>query len=395
MKIAYGELIGGVSGDMFVAALLELGLSLNKLKAELRKIPTLKFELKQTKKTVHSIRATQFKAICPPREPPRAWKDIRALIERSKLAPAVKQTGSEIFSRLARAEAKIHGVAIDKVHFHEIGATDSIVDIMAAAIGMRELAIDAFYFSPIPLGRGVTSSRHGPLPVPGPATVELLRGLPVFGVDIEGETVTPTGAAIIRALGRRFGEQPSMTVEKVGYGAGSKKFANRPNLFRLILGDAGSAPRQEEMLVIETNIDDMNPQLYDHVMDRLFAAGAREVFLSPAQMKKNRPATLLTVICEPPQRDPIAKILFQETSTIGVRCHSVSRIILKRQSKTVKTPYGEVRLKIVAQPDGSQRATPEYDDLKRIAASRNIPLKRVYDDIARILAQRGTAPDPS
>ena len=387
MKIAYGDLIGGVSGDMFVAALLDLGLPLRTLKAELRKIPTLKFDLKVTKKTVQSIRATQLQVICAKNEPPRAWKQIRALIERSRLSADIKKTGIEIFTRLAQAEAKIHGVAVDKVHFHEIGATDSIVDIVAAAIGVQELGIDAFHFSRLPLGRGVTRSRHGPLPVPGPATLELLKGLPVFGVDVEDETVTPTGAAIVQALGKTFGDQPSMIVEKVGYGTGQKQFSNRPNLFRVLLGDESAAWRGEEMLVIETNIDDMNPQLYDHVMDRLFAAGARDVFLAPIQMKKNRPATLLTMICEPSQREGLAKIIFAETSTIGMRYYHVNRMILRRETKRVKTRYGEITLKVVEQPDGTKRSMPEYDDLKRIATTKKIPLKQLHDEIMRIVCK--------
>jgi hypothetical protein len=387
MKVAYGDLIGGVSGDMFIAALLDFGLPLNKLRAELKKIPTLKFDLKVAKKTVHSIRATQFHVICAKNEPPRSWKQIRGLIERSKLNTEIKKTGIEIFARLAQAEAKIHGVAVDKVHFHEVGATDSIVDIMAAAIGIREMGIDSWHFSRIPLGRGVTRSMHGPLPVPGPATVELLKGLPVFGVDIEGETITPTGAAIVRTLGKTFGEQPNMKVEKIGYGTGQKEFLSRPNLFRIILGADNPAWRQEEMLVVETNIDDMNPQFYDHVIDRLFDAGAREVFLAPIQMKKNRPATLLTVICEPLRRERIAKIIFQETSTIGMRYYLVSRMILDRESKKVKTRFGEVTVKTIEQPNGARRSSPEYDDLKRIAAAKKIPIKQLYDEIMRIVGK--------
>ena len=387
MKIAYGDLIGGVSGDMFVAALLDLGLPLNKLRSELKKISTLKFELKVAKKIVHSIRATQLHVICAKNEPPRSWKQIHTLIERSKLNTEVKKTGIDIFTRLAQAEAKIHGITVDNVHFHEIGATDSIVDILAAAIGIRELGIASFHFSRIPLGRGVTRSMHGPLPIPGPATLELLKGLPVFGVDVEGETVTPTGAAIVRTLGKNFGDQPNMIVEKIGYGTGQKEFLNRPNLFRLVLGDDNPAWRQDEMLVIESNIDDMNPQFYDHIMDRLFDAGARDVFLAPIQMKKNRPATLLTVICEPSRRENIARIIFQETSTIGIRYHPVSRMILQRESKKVKTRFGEITLKIVEQPDGTKRSTPEYDDLKRIATAKKIPLKQLHDEIMRIVGK--------
>jgi len=384
VKIGYGDLIGGVSGDMFVAALLDLGLSFRKLHSELKKIPTLKFQLKARKKLVHSIRATQFHVICAKNDPLRSWKQIRELIKRSKLGTEVKTTGVEIFTRLAEAEAKIHGVVPDKVHFHEVGATDSIVDIMATAIGVHELGIESFCFSRIPLGRGVTRSLHGPLPVPGPATLELLTGLPVFGVDIEAETVTPTGAAILRTLGKTFGAQPGMSVEIIGYGTGQKEFTNRPNLFRLILGESDLSSQTEEMIVIETNIDDMNPQLFDYVMDRLFAAGARDVFLAPIQMKKNRPATLLSAIAEPRDREKLAKIIFQETSTIGIRCYPVARMILRRESTMVKTRFGEVAVKIVELPDGSKRAAPEYDDLKRIATAKKLSVKLIHDEVMRV-----------
>jgi hypothetical protein len=372
---------------MFVAALLDLGLSLNKLEFELRKIPALKFEIKVSKKLVHSIRAKKFHVVCGKHEPSRSWKQIREMIQRSKLDHEIKETGVDIFSRLAQAEAKIHGVAVDRVHFHEVGATDSIVDIMAAAIGIRELGVDTFHFSRIPLGRGIARSEHGPLPIPGPATLELLKTLPVFGIDLEGETVTPTGAAIVRVLGKSFGDQPSMTIDKIGYGTGQKEFANRPNLFRLMLGQGSRGLTEEEMLLLETNIDDMNPQFYDHVMERLFSAGARDVFMTPIQMKKNRPATLLAVICEPAKRDSIAKIILQETTTIGVRYHAIQRVILPRESKTVKTRFGEVTVKFVAQPDGSKRATPEYDDLKRIAAAKAIPIKLIHDEILRVVGK--------
>lgn len=383
MKIAYGDLIGGVSGDMFVAALLDLGLPLAKLKSALKKIPTLKFELKFTRKTIHSLSAAQFRVICSRNEPTRSWKQIRELIQRSSLDADVKATGIKIFARLAAAEGKIHGVSPDKVHFHEIGATDSIVDIMAASIGIHELGIDNFHFSPIPMGRGMISSKHGPLPVPGPATLELLKGIPVVGIGVEGETVTPTGGAIVSALGKGFGDQPSMTIEKIGYGAGQKEWTDRPNLFRLVLGSAVASWGQEEMLVIETNIDDMNPEFYDYVVDRLFAAGARDVFLSAIQMKKNRPGTLLRIIAEPRERENIARILFHETSTIGLRYYPVGRMILKRSMATVKTRYGNVRIKVIDVPDGTKRVAPEYDDLKRIATAKKIPLKTLHDEVVR------------
>ena len=383
MRIAYGDLIGGVSGDMFVAALLDLGVPLKTLRSELRKIRTLEFDLRTDKKFVHSIRAAQFRVICAKQEAPRSWKEVRKLIQDSKLGAGVKNTGLEVFTRLAEAEAKIHGIAVEKVHFHEVGATDSIIDILAAAVGIHELGIDALHFSPVPLGRGMTRSRHGPLPLPGPATLELLKNLPSFGVDVEGETVTPTGAALVRALGESYGAQPGMTIEAIGYGAGQAQFPTRPNLFRLVLGRAAPPSSEEEVLLLETNIDDMNPQLYDHVMDRLFSAGARDVFLSAIQMKKNRPATLLSVICEPDKRQKLSKIILQETTTIGVRYHAVKRIILRRQTKKIKTRYGEVTVKIVEQPDGRKRATPEYDDLRRIAAAQKLPIKRIHDEVMR------------
>lgn len=385
MKIAYGDLIGGLSGDMFVAALLDLGLPLSKLQTQLKKIPTLDFALKTRKKFVHAVRATQFQVICPKREAPRSWKQIRRLIARSGLGTIVKDTGQEIFSALARAEAKIHGVAADDVHFHEVGATDSIVDIMAVAVGVHELGIESLVFSPIPLGRAIVSSMHGPLPAPGPATLELLRKLPVVGVDLQSETVTPTGAAIVKILGKTFGVQPPMVLEKIGYGAGQKEFAGRPNLFRLLVGRANPVSHLEEMLVLETNIDDMNPQYYDHAMERLFAAGARDVFFAPIQMKKNRPATLLSVIGAPSDREKLAQIIFQETSTIGLRTYSVQRLVLQRETKTVKTRFGTVTVKVVELPDGSKRMTPEYDELKKLAAAKRLPLKRIYDEVMRHL----------
>ncbi|MEX0804019.1 MAG: nickel pincer cofactor biosynthesis protein LarC [Candidatus Binatia bacterium] len=383
MRIAYGDLIGGVSGAMFVAALLDLGLPLRLLNSELHKIPTLKFELRTSSKAVHTIRATQFQVICAKHESPRSWKQIRKLIEASKLTGEVKETGIKIFSRLAEVEGKIHGVPSEQVHFHEVGATDSIIDIMAAAIGCHELEIGAWKFSKVPLGRSVALSDHGPLPVPGPATLELLKDFRVQWTEIEGETVTPTGAAIISTLGTGFGKPPIMTVEKIGYGTGQKEWPDRPNLFRLVVGTDAAGWQQEEMLVIETNIDDMNPQFYDHVMDRLFASGARDVFLSPIQMKKNRPAVLLRVIAEPSDKEKLAQILFAETTTIGLRYYPVGRLILKRTAQNVKTRFGNVKVKVLEEPSGEKRISPEYDELKRIAAAKNIPLKILREEVVK------------
>jgi pyridinium-3,5-bisthiocarboxylic acid mononucleotide nickel chelatase len=388
MRIAYGDLIGGASGDMFVAALLDLGLPLEALKTELKKFPALKFRLDVGAKQVHAIRATRFRVLAGKKEPERAWAEIRRLIDGSGLDAGVKARAIDIFARLAKAEGKIHGVAPEKVHFHEVGATDSIVDIVAAAFAVHHLKIDSFHFSRIPLGRGVARSRHGPLPLPGPATLELLKGLPVQWLDLDAETVTPTGAAIIATLGSHFGAPPRMTVEKIGYGAGTKEFPDRPNVLRLVLGRDDSAWEQDEMVVIETNIDNMNPEFYDYVLDRLFAAGARDVSLSPIQMKKNRPATLLRIIAEPALREKLSEIIFLETSTIGLRYYPVKRVILKRAASRVKTKFGSVKVKIIEELDGTKRAAPEYEDLRRIAAAKKVPLKVLYDEVLRIFTNR-------
>jgi pyridinium-3,5-bisthiocarboxylic acid mononucleotide nickel chelatase len=385
MRIAYGDLIGGLSGDMFLGALLDCGLPLRRLKSELAKIPSLRYRIDVAKKSLHGIQATRCRVITSGEESERSWRQIRRLIERARLAPEVKARGLEIFSLLAGAEAKVHGEKPEEVHFHEIGATDSIVDIMGAAIGIHELKISSFGFSLIPLGRGLARSRHGPIPLPGPATLELLKGAPVQWTNLDGETVTPTGAAIIAVLGSRFGAGSHLRIDRIGYGAGEREFPDRPNVFRLIVGEAAPAWQEDEMLVMETNIDDMNPEFYDYVLEQLFAAGARDVFLSAIQMKKNRPGTLLRVIAEPSHREKLAVILFRETSTIGVRYYPANRMTLKRASAVVKTKYGKVRVKIIEEPDGEKRATPEYDDLRRIAAARKIPLKVLYDEVLRSL----------
>jgi len=311
----------------------------------------------------------------------RSWKTIRKIIKQSSLEADVKDRGLDIFARLAEAEGTIHGVPPDRVHFHEVGAIDSIVDIMATAIGTHHLKIDSFVFSSVPLGRGVTPSRHGPLPVPAPATLELLKGVSVQWINLDGETITPTGAAILSALGSQVEDAPRMTIEKIGYGAGEREFPDRPNLLRVLLGETGPAWGHDEMVVLETNIDDMNPEIYDYVLDRLFAAGARDVSLSPIQMKKNRPGTLLRIIGEPSTRDRLAEIIFKETSTIGIRYYPVKRLVLKRVPLRLKTRFGSVWVKMIEEPDGEKRIVPEYEELKKLAEVKKIPLKWLYDEV--------------
>ncbi len=381
MRIAYFDLISGLSGDMTVGALLHLGLPRVKLERELKKLPGLKYRLEVSKKFVNGIQATRFRVRAEESGAGRSWKVIRKIIKRSSLESDVKDRGLDIFARLAEAEGRIHGVPPDRVHFHEVGAIDSIVDIMATAIGTHHFKIDSFVFSSVPLGRGVTPSRHGPLPVPAPATLELLKGVSVQWVNLDGETITPTGAAILSALGSQVGDVPRMTIEKIGYGAGEREFPDRPNLLRILLGERGPAWGHDEMLVLETNIDDMNPEIYDYVLDRLFAAGARDVSLSPIQMKKNRPGTLLRIIGEPSTRDRLAEIIFKETSTIGIRYYPVKRLVLKRVPLRLKTRFGSVWVKMIEEPDGEKRIVPEYEELKKLAEVKKIPLKWLYDEV--------------
>ena len=383
MRTAYFDLISGISGDMTVAALLDLGVPRKRLQEELDKLAGIDFRIRVSKKTVNGIRAVRFQVIPGEDQPRRSWSGIRELIERSGLSAEVKARSLAIFTKLAEAEGKIHGVAPEDVHFHEVGAVDSIVDIVAAAIGTCHLDIDRFACSTVPLGRGLTHSLHGVLPVPAPATLELLKGFPVEDAGLEAENVTPTGAAILSALVTQRGEAPAMRIERTGYGAGTLEFPDRPNVLRIVLGESAPALGHDRMLVMETQIDDMNPEIYDYALDLLFAAGARDVTLSPVQMKKNRPGTLLRIVAEPGLRDVLAEIVLRETSTLGVRCYMVDRLVLRRETLKLKTRLGTLTVKVAEEPGGGKRATPEYNEARKVAASKKVPLKAVYDEVTR------------
>ncbi len=383
MRTAYFDLVSGISGDMTVAALLDLGVPRKRLQEELEKLRGVDFRIRVGRKTVNGIRATRFQVI-PAKDPPRrSWSGIRRLIDRSRLPAAVKARSLAVFSKLAEAEGKLHGVAPEEVHFHEVGAVDSIVDIVAAAIGTCHLDIDDFACSTVPLGRGLTRSMHGVLPVPAPATLELLKGFPVEDAGLNAENVTPTGAAILSALVTEKGGAPAMRIERTGYGAGTLEFPDRPNVLRVVLGESEAALDHDRMLVMETHIDDMNPEIYDYVLERLFAAGARDVTLSPVQMKKNRPGTLLRILAEPELRDALAGIVLRETSTLGVRCYRVDRIVLRRETRRLETRFGTFTVKVAEEPGGRKRATPEYDEARKAAASKKVPLQAIYDEVTR------------
>lgn len=393
MRLLFFDAFAGVSGDMTVGALLALGVDLERLRGELAVLPLSGYAVRASEKLVHGIRACKFdvdvEALAHDHgdaHAHRAYGDIRAMISASALPARVRELALAIFARLAEAESRVHGVPADAVTFHEVGAVDSIVDIVATAIGLVALEVESVYVSALPLGSGTVKSQHGVIPVPAPATVELLRGFPVRVGDGTGELVTPTGAAIVAALAKPGMGLPPMAIEAVGYGAGTRTLADRPNLLRLLLGRAAAAASGDELVEIATNIDDSSPELYEHVIEQLFAAGARDVWLTPAQMKKNRPGIALHVLAEPASREAIAALVMRETSAIGVRFHSVQRRILSREQITVGTEYGAVQVKIARAPDGTVNVAPEYDDCRRIARERGVPLKLVYQ--AAIAAAR-------
>jgi uncharacterized protein (TIGR00299 family) protein len=382
MKTAYLDAFSGISGDMTVGAILDCGADFAELERAIKSMPIAGYRLATRRKALSGISALKFDVIVTEPQPERHFSEIRALIDSSQLAASIKQRAISIFEVLANAEAKIHDTTPDRVHFHEVGAVDSIIDIVGTAWGIEQLGVGSVLVSPLPMGNGFARSQHGVIPVPAPATAELLAGFPLKIGDGAHEMVTPTGAAIVRALARPATMPLAFEVEKIGYGAGARELEDRPNVLRLMLGRERTAFDSDEMIEISANIDDLSPQIYDHVMNRLFEAGARDVTLTPTMMKKGRPAVTLGVIAEATHRDTIAEIIFAETSTIGLRFHSVGRLKLHREIREVETRWGKVRVK-VSSADGHAPATisPEYDDCRKIAAAHNVPLRVVMDEV--------------
>jgi uncharacterized protein (TIGR00299 family) protein len=375
MKILYFDCFSGVSGDMTLAALLDLGLPLEKLQEDLKKLGLKNYSLEVRPGSRSGIAALGLEVkVGPQEEHHRHFSDIREMITRSSLNPGVKELSLAIFQRLAEAEARVHRKKVEEVHFHEVGAVDSIVDIVGTAIGISSFQPDRIYTSELPMGWGFVNCQHGRLPLPAPATVEVLKGYPVKSVDVEGELVTPTGAAIVAVLSSKVSPFPAMRVEKIGYGMGKKEFPDRPNLLRLVMGETDEAYQADRAMVLEANIDDMNPEFYDYLMETLFQKGALDVSLSPLQMKKNRPGTLLRVIAEEKDADLLSELILQESTTLGVRTFSVARKKLPREVREVETRYGKVRVKI----SGEVRFQPEYDDCRRIAREKGVPIQEVY-----------------
>ncbi len=379
MKTLYFDCVSGASGDMILGALLDAGLPADVLRARLAALHLPGFELRVEKVEKCGIAATQVDVIVDDDVPERHLPQLEAIVQGGDLPAHVVEKSIAVLHRIGEAEAAIHSSSLDHVHLHELGGIDTIVDVVGAVSGLDALGIERVRCSPIPLGRGFTNSAHGRIPLPAPATVALLRGVPVTGSEIQAETVTPTGAALLSTLSADFGAIPAMTLSAVGYGAGRKDFAI-PNVLRVLVGESAAASDSglQALVVLETNIDDLNPETYDYVMGRLFAAGALDVFLAPIQMKKNRPATLISVICWPSAAAVLSDILFGETSTLGIRRYEVMRQALPRRSQTVKTPYGPVRVKVAHWGDAQTKAAPEYEDCRKLAAEHDVPLREVY-----------------
>jgi hypothetical protein len=383
-KAAYFDLFAGCSGDMILGALLDAGLSLPDLNRELRKLPLEGCKVTAEKVKRGALTATRAKVILDDkvRQPDRSYSDIVDMIAGSRLDDIVKQQALEIFRNLGEVEGKIHGVKLEKVHFHEIGAVDSIVDIVGSVIGFSLLGVSQFYSSPFPVGGGSVECRHGGLPLPAPATLGLLaqKHAPVISpchAAMEGkELVTPTGAAIVTALAEF--SRPPLNLEKIGYGAGGRDPDEYPNVMRLWIGEAPAHGGHEGMVLLETNIDDMNPQIYDYVMERLFAQGALDVWFTHIQMKKNRPAVMLSVLAPGDAESRLAETIMRETSTLGIRVRPVFRHIAGRDIVEIDSSYGKVRVKVKRFQGELLSISPEYDECRRIAAEKDIPLRDVY-----------------
>ena len=380
--LAYFDCFSGISGDMTLGALLDLGVPLDWLKDQLHRIPLSDFDIAVNPVQRHGIQATSVTVESLDDNSSRNYADIRSLIENSPLTDTVKSNGLRIFKRLAEAEARIHHCAVDQVHFHEVGGVDAIVDIVGTALGVDYLGVQHITASSIPLGKGFIACSHGKLPVPAPATVGILEGVPVYGTDIPHELVTPTGAAIIRTLASGFESMPEMVIDRVGYGAGQRELEDRPNLLRIILSAESTAGMAEDHVsILETCIDDMNPELFGYVMDRLFEDGALDVYWIPVHMKKNRPGTMLQVLCHEDQRNRLMERVLSETTTTGIRYYRVRRRLLRRDLLNVQTPFGVIPVKRIQDPRGEERLVPEYEVCRQIAIEQKIPLRMVYEAV--------------
>ena len=399
MRIAYLDCFSGISGDMFLGALVDAGVPtdilektvaalnlgarleiscVNRCGISATKVDVFAHGEKDLPREVHLKKKHKAHNSHAPR---RGLKEVRQIIQQASLSAGAKDTALRIFEVLGAAEAKVHSCSVDEIHFHEVGAVDAMVDIVCAAVGAEALNVDEIVASPLNVGGGTIQCAHGILPVPAPATVELLKGAPVYSSGVQAELVTPTGAAIVKTLASRFAPFPAMNIERSGYGAGTREFPELPNVLRLTVGEAQAevAPgiSQETITVLEANFDDLSPQVFGYVIEQLLEHGALDAFGIPAQMKKNRPGTLLTVLCRPEDASKLTLLIFRETTTLGIRQREQQRQILERRWESVCTPWGAVRVKIASMNGSATNYAPEYEDCRRIAIEHGVPLKSV------------------
>ncbi len=381
MQIAYFDCFSGISGDMILGALIDAGLDLHQLNEELKKLKMGGYTLNAKKTTRRGIAGTRFSVDADNDHVERHLKDIEKILDHSDLGEDIKDRSKAIFRELADVEAMIHNKNPGEVHFHEIGGLDSIIDIVGSLLGLKLLGIETVYASRIPVGTGFVECDHGTLPLPAPAALELLKGIPIYASGIEMELVTPTGIVILKHVAKSFGVIPEMRIHQIGYGAGSRDL-NIPNLLRVWIGESKEKREYEEdeVILVETNIDDMNPEFFGYTSEKLLERGAFDVFMTPIFMKKNRPGTLFSVLISPDTLDEMLSIIFAETTSLGIRIHRLERKKLPREILTVDTTFGCVRVKVSRVGEEIRNISPEYEDCKEIAATQGIPLRKVYED---------------
>jgi len=392
LMLAYFDCFSGISGDMTLGACIDLGVPVDWLEATLARLPLTGFSISASPVVRHGISAKSVRVeAAEDHHHHRHFTDIVKLIDQSPFSDPVKQQSIRIFDTIAEAEAQIHGCDKKTVHFHEVGGTDAIVDIVGTVLCLEYLHIDTVIASKIPVGTGFVKCRHGVLPIPAPATAAILKGKPMYGTDVPFELVTPTGAGIIVSLARSFEPLPDMAVEKIGYGAGAREIETRPNLLRIWYGEAGVGTDRvgaERAIMIEAAIDDMNPEIYGYLMDRLFESGALDVCWIPLYMKKNRPGTMLQVLSPIQRKDALIQKILEETTTLGVRYHELNRRTLHREVVQVESRFGTVSVKKAIDPAGRVRWIPEYESCKAAALEKGLPLREVYEIIAGELRNR-------
>ena len=393
MRIGYFDCFSGISGDMTLGALADAGVDPRAIQSA---VASLGLPCELAFETVRrgGFRANYAKVIAPPEHAHRHLHHIEAMIDKSTLSPRQNELAKRIFLRLGEAEAAVHGVDLKKIHFHEVGAVDSIVDIVGAAVGLDLLGVERFEASPLPTGRGWVRAAHGKMSLPAPGTAELLKGVPLADSDVEMELTTPTGAAIVTTVAERFGPLPAMTIESIGLGAGTRDLPDQGNILRLFVGTIALPADSDRVWVLETNLDDLPGEVIGYATAQVMAAGALDAFVTPIQMKKNRPGVMVTVLCGEDQIVAIEEILFRETTTLGVRRYPVSRHKLKRQATEVETPFGPIRGKLGWLDGRPPTFSPEHDDCARVAAERGVALREVYN-AAHAAYLAGGSPRPA